>query len=1410
MRSSDFVKDDTLMVTNSADVSIFVRVYTESDGFLGRKSYSPLSDVVEVRRGEKVQISLSGTRGVKKLFYKHASNKDKAHAIFTDTGPTFTDTFVYIKNQEAEDLISIQINDINKQHANALNVNYTALKTNYSTYKNDSAHMTELKTKGEGVRTRVEKSVNKATLKDPAAVVISKDKTGDVPLSDSEKEFIAERDKVVKQEFDILLTEALGELAKDVDHSRYLPRVGVCGSGGGFRAMVGFHGFNVGMMESGTYDMVHYRSGTSGSTWAIADLSVTADLSECNDEYKGYMRSFPERLQAFLTLGIHDEIVFSDIEQVYLKALKESCIKDDEFDLDKYLEVIDQYKHISDTALLKWTGRLSNAVLSSTQQINAIKNKEKTHVHEKPIRDTRKRNYSKYKDNPQMEPLNIFNMIAFTEGSQLITDQKSGEAHIQVSYRSHIELTSRDVAYVPDTKDRGKYFAWRLKTENFGARCDDPSQFIGEASLDGVAEVRATSGKLVPLSVSSLIATCGSAMTPGWRTIYENLPGYVQEGLKLAGYAPGQSSAKDGVITESIDDGYLRGYAVSQAVPGRGGNTMVLRDAGFDYNLPMFPLLRSGRDCQVMVVYDTDGNLSSEPGRQLYKALQDAKSLGRNINPIWASLSEKEFIKAIQSKIKNGLFPIVLGDPDNPDELSIIYAPAIRQACKLFKGDALRDGHFSPEKVSTIQLNYSEKELKELHEFGRELGCVVSDKIKEVLLRKYISNNKLMSKIVSSSESLAKLISHPAVSVGWMQELICQIDYKDIGSIGQIMQAQADHGYVNHHFKNKLSILRAVSEARELLGALVNDVLKNDESPLLLVDHILLLNRIVVMPFGKRLRDRVVADAFNQSSNKDPSSKAFKTLQRYLSGDSGFLDRRNPAKVASGLMRGEDKDYNLLLLILMIQGSHQKSPLSFVRQSMLEMHSNNYTAVLKKIIADKENPYSREAGLVDFVQKVLMADSKLKSALRIVKEPIGDRGQLLSLVKAYDDIVVFAQVNIDEAFRSKLVKEVIGDFTHLKKPMTGAEIVTAFRARGEQNHVDLLLSLQYLVTADSGKSRDQLVNMFKSIISSSNDNATLFACYTRLADLYRRSEMHLERYDALMSARTINPKDEYVSRQIEDVLLNISDLLKRNCKSMKASVDDVRSCFEILRQHSCIPKSIITDVASAVSVDKMKFLLDNLSREHATRCSYNIGYGGWNAVHFAAHSNRVDLLELFDSYGLSEMFEVVTGKGFYDGSQTPIILAAKNKSRASLEYCCSRSDVKLLNSTDQNGYSALSHAYNNKDLVSFEVLLKNGASPDVLYHNKSAGNTLLHLACSESRPDFVKLLLDAGADMDKVNENGKTPFEISEQKSQSVKRSIVNPMRWISGAEIKPTEDQVKVVELMNSKRQENKQSPRK
>lgn len=97
------------------------------------------------------------------------------------------------------------------------------------------------------------------------------------PLNTHEKEYLVHRTPICTKALSSLLGKTIRE--KDV------PCIGVCYSGGGFRAAIAGAGFRNGMSGKGFMDAIHYSSELSGSTWTSASWML---------EDKSFAEFYPE------------------------------------------------------------------------------------------------------------------------------------------------------------------------------------------------------------------------------------------------------------------------------------------------------------------------------------------------------------------------------------------------------------------------------------------------------------------------------------------------------------------------------------------------------------------------------------------------------------------------------------------------------------------------------------------------------------------------------------------------------------------------------------------------------------------------------------------------------------------------------------------------------------------------------------------------------------------------------------------------------------------------------------------------------------------------------------------------------------------------------------------------------------
>ncbi|NXS17699.1 PA24A phospholipase, partial [Mystacornis crossleyi] len=128
--------------------------------------------------------------------------------------------------------------------------------------------------------------VTEMTLELSLEVCSSTDLRFSMALCDEEKRFRQQRRDNIMHSIKSFLGE---ENSQNLTSSRDVPVIAVLGSGGGFRAMVGFAGVMKALFESGVLDCATYIAGLSGSTWYMSTLYSHPDFpakgpKEINEE----------------------------------------------------------------------------------------------------------------------------------------------------------------------------------------------------------------------------------------------------------------------------------------------------------------------------------------------------------------------------------------------------------------------------------------------------------------------------------------------------------------------------------------------------------------------------------------------------------------------------------------------------------------------------------------------------------------------------------------------------------------------------------------------------------------------------------------------------------------------------------------------------------------------------------------------------------------------------------------------------------------------------------------------------------------------------------------------------------------------------------------------------------------------
>ncbi|XP_031464338.1 cytosolic phospholipase A2 [Phasianus colchicus] len=180
-----------------------------------------------------------------------------------DVNPVWNETFEFILDPNQENVLEVTLMDANYVMDETLGT---------ATFPISSLKLGEKKE----VQLTFN-NVTEMTLELSLEVCSSTDLRFSMALCDEEKKFRQQRKDNIMQSMKSFLGE---ENSKNLTTSRDVPVIAVLGSGGGFRAMVGFAGVMKALYESGVLDCATYIAGLSGSTWYMSTLYSHPDFPE--------------------------------------------------------------------------------------------------------------------------------------------------------------------------------------------------------------------------------------------------------------------------------------------------------------------------------------------------------------------------------------------------------------------------------------------------------------------------------------------------------------------------------------------------------------------------------------------------------------------------------------------------------------------------------------------------------------------------------------------------------------------------------------------------------------------------------------------------------------------------------------------------------------------------------------------------------------------------------------------------------------------------------------------------------------------------------------------------------------------------------------------------------------------------
>lgn len=365
-------------------------------------------------------------------------------------------------------------------------------------------------------------------------------------------------------------------------HPSDVPVIAMCGSGGGLRALVAGTGSYLATQEAGLWDCVTYTAGVSGSCWlqTLYHSSFTGrNFTKLVDHLKnrlGVHIAFPPKALNLLTTAPTNKYLLS--------GLVEKIKGDPGADFG----LVDIYGTLLAARLLVPRGELG-ALDTDLKMSN-----------------------QKYNLNNGAHPLPIYTAVRHEIP---MVDEKEDGHRTKQPQPEKIMRDARSEAWF----QWFEFTPYEFFCEEFGAGI--PTWALGRHFSGGYDAIPPGELPMPELRVSGLMGVWGSAFCATLSHYYKEIRPLVK-GLTGFGGVDSliQGKTKDLIRVHPIDPATIPNFAMGmedQLPPSCPKSIfksehLRLMDAGMSNNLPIYPLLRPGRDVDVIVAFDASADIKRE------------------------------------------------------------------------------------------------------------------------------------------------------------------------------------------------------------------------------------------------------------------------------------------------------------------------------------------------------------------------------------------------------------------------------------------------------------------------------------------------------------------------------------------------------------------------------------------------------------------------------------------------------------------------------------------------------------------------------------------------------------------------------------------------------------------------------
>ncbi|GAA5812698.1 hypothetical protein MFLAVUS_006156 [Mucor flavus] len=429
-------------------------------------------------------------------------------------------------------------------------------------------------------------------------------------LSEQEKAFVKKRKQLQKQSFGKLI----GESADNIDE-RDIPVVGLACSGGGYRAMIGLTGYLSAMKNSGVLDCTMYFAGISGSCWTMAlyyNQLTQSSPQKLKQHIKSHVNTHWANVSNFINL------LTSSPENS--KLLMQGAIQRF-YQQNGDISLVDIFGVLMGQTLLT---KKRESLPSEKAGQDVTSKREGSEVGEFEPRDMYLTGQAHYiKDG--LEPMPIYSVVRHD-----ITLGKTFEHRIEEIKRkldaaskptevANLETKKKDIEN--QQKDAYQWFEFTP----YDVGCEEMEAWVPMWSFGRKFEGGKNIERLPEQTLDILIGMFGSAFAASLVHFYKEIRSFLPIGsldkidetitryeASMLSYHPISPSSFANPFygiskTFTMDDGKVveRPQAIIDS------KELYLMDAGMDNNIPFYPLLREGRDVDIILAVDLSADIQT-------------------------------------------------------------------------------------------------------------------------------------------------------------------------------------------------------------------------------------------------------------------------------------------------------------------------------------------------------------------------------------------------------------------------------------------------------------------------------------------------------------------------------------------------------------------------------------------------------------------------------------------------------------------------------------------------------------------------------------------------------------------------------------------------------------------------------